>query len=198
MQKAPYKFPARSRKAMLAYLEDRRGYVDHCTSYPFAWNVKARNVNYAHPKGEHTLSAEYDSEWAKRVEHGLPVEQAFEDASWPLANEWTSYPGDDQGDWHFLSAGRSGGWLVLDTWRGINVRSLDLPDLSTHDLRAFYRGIVCADSDFTPAKASQEVEYRLNDIRHEWEVEQDAARNERSATLAESIADSRPDLAPQY
>jgi hypothetical protein len=206
MKRAPYTFPHRTRKAMIGYLLEgpdgggRRGYYEHWGgNYPFSWNVKAYHVDWGHPKGENELDASLDAKWEKHLEDdGGNVENwAFENARMQIDDdEWCSYPGDDQGDWDFAFAGRSGGHLVLQEWRGMKVHgeSFDLVEwldsLDTDTLRKFYRGIRTADSDFTSAKASEEVEYHVNFIRSEWELE----RQRELEDEARDIEQTRPDL----
>lgn len=197
MTKCPYTFPARSRVAMTAYLLDRRGYCDHYTGFPFSWNVKAYHVSYEHPAGE-ALDAALDMEWLAEMESNCErYNWAVEDAQRHYADkEWTSYPGDDQGDWQFGFYGRSGGHLCLEEWRGLKLYGRDfvaaewLASLSFASLRAFYRGIVCADSDFTPRAACENIEAQLNWQRSQWEDEQHAEQIEK----ARDLEASRPDM----
>lgn len=201
--KRPYTFPHRSRKAMIAYLLDRRTYVDHYRHFVFNWNVKAHSVDYDRPAGEYDLNPEFDAAWIAQCadEHG-PVYWAFQDAGrYLLEGEWTSYPGDDQGAWQFSFAGRQGGHLVLEKWGGHHIAGESACDienwlkgLDTDTLRSFYRGIRTADSDFTPVKASQEVEHHLNFHRHEWESEMLAERDKRATAFAEQAMAERPDM----
>jgi hypothetical protein len=198
--KASYTFAAKSRKAMLDYLAARSHYFDHYTAYPFNWNVKAYRVDWQHPKGEHECDTAFDRQWQAYMDsNNWLCASVFEDASRIIAeNDWTSYPGDDQGDWHFEFAGRQGGHLVLTKWRGISLAGVDIREtfetMEFTELRAFYRGIVCADSDFTSDKASAEVEYHCNFRRGEWESDLKAKREARLNCEARKLMDSRPDL----
>lgn len=205
MPRAPYTFPHRSRRQMIAYLLDRRTYADHYTPFVFAWNVKAHAVAWDRPAGEYELDPAYDAAWRCVLDSGEsygPEYQAFEDARREIENgEWSSYPGDDQGDWKFQFAGRQAGWIVLQNWRGWRIGGRDredvadwLAEIDTPTLRAFYRGIRTADTDFTPAKASENVEYFLNAIRHEWEAEQKAEREARAEIFAAAMMEARPDM----
>lgn len=204
MNRKPYTFPHRSRKAMIEYLlADRRGYYSQGDGeFPFAWNVKAHGVNWEKPKGEYPLNPSLDSAWAKYVSGegaDYVCENAFEQARNYYTDDWTSYPGDDQGDWRFLFLGRSAGHLCLASWRGYKfannndtdtLRGLFQNTLPLPDLRKFYIGIRCADSDFTRDKANTNVEYAVNWIRHQWEEATDADQ-ERQARCLEA---SRPDM----
>ncbi len=199
--KCPYTFAARSRAARVAYLLDRRGYHDG-QRYPFSWNVKVYGVDWRHPKGECTLNPAYDSAWEKECEKEYVSNWAFEAAQRLFAdNEWTSYPGDDQGEWEFLFLGRSGGHLTLYKWRDYSFEGLHADDLREWlaelpfaGLRLFYRAIVCADAEFTPAKARAEVEYQVNFIRGQWEEARDAEREAADAEFVEFMEAARPDM----
>ena len=202
----PYAFPLKSRAAMTDYILDRRAYVDRYTRHPFSWNVKAYRVDWIRPKGEATLDPALDVEWAKHVEREYGVygvePAAFNDAQRQYAEgEWTSYPGDDQGDWKFGFYGRCGGHLVLESWCGKSFSRMDEDDLRAYldgcdfaAVRKFYRALVCMDSDFTPANASANVESHVNLRRELWE---EARREERDAALAdfvERMEADRPDM----
>ena len=199
MSKCPYAFTARSRAAMTAYLLDRKPYYDQGATFPFSWNVKAYHVNCEHPQGEKHSPA-LDAKWAAYIGdnwelYNLCVEDAQHYYAAP-DNEWTSYPGADQGDWQFGFYGRSAGHMCLEQWRGHKLygRGVDVAEwcagLSFAELRAFYRGIVCADRDFTPAKASANIEHQVAFQRMLWEEEQEAEQ-ECEARQQEA---SRPDL----
>jgi hypothetical protein len=69
-----------------------------------------------------------------------------------------------------------------------------LEQLDPADLRKFYIGIVTADTDFTSAEASENVEYHVNWIRGQWEEQQKDEAEQEAIAFAESYADSRPDL----
>ena len=200
---APYAFPLKSRAAMTDYILDRRGYYESGRKYPFSWNVKAHYVNYDRPKGECVLDPALDVAWAKHVEKCAWIcEAAFEDARRELSEgEWTSYPGDDQGDWKFDFLGKSGGHLCLISWRGAGLSGRGGEDIRDWlaeapfaKLRTFYRALVCMDSDFTPRKASENVEYQLNFLRGLWEEEKGADREAKIAEFVECLEASRPDL----
>lgn len=199
--KRPYTFPARSRKAMAAYLLDRRGYSDHYTPFPFSWNVKAHCVNYDRPTGDYTLSPAFDSAWQDEITNSSwRVNSAFEAAQSYYVEEWCSYPGADQGDWRFGFYGRQGGHLCLEMWRGRKMYGggFDLEDwledLPFSDLKAFYRAVVCMDQDFTQKAARQNVEADLNYQRHQWEEDQIDARESAAREFADDLEQSRPDL----
>lgn len=208
MPKTPYSFPLKSRAAIVEFLtRDGRAYDGR--RYNFAWNVKTYGASFdGDSLRQHfpDLDPALDAEFQEVAESDPSLFWHWlEDASRYVGDgEWCSYPGDDQGDWQFAFAGRSGGWLVLEKWRGRDMRGIDFADMldpeewSFSDLRAFYRGIVCADSDFTPAKAAREVEWQAAAYRDQWESERRTEQEEQDSAVAQQIQDSRPDLAPCY
>jgi len=196
-----YRWPLRSRKAMTEYiLDDSRSYCDHHTRYTFSWNVKAHSVDWDRPEGEYAFSEQRQEAWEAHVaKHSWVSETAFEDARRHLVDdEYTTYPGDDQGDWKFEFMGRSGGHLVLVGWSGSDhIRSLDEETLSEWtfaEVRQLYRALVCMDHDFTPAKASENIEYHLNFLRMQWEEEQEEKEQAYIEKTAARIEAERPDL----
>lgn len=207
--KAPYTFPLRSRAAMVEFLtRDGRSYGYR--RFRFAWNVKAHAARFDGDtlrKINPDLDPAFDSTWDAHCDkNGDSMFWVWcgNAARVVSDGDWTSYPGDDQGDWDFAFAGRSGGWLVLQKWRGRDMVDLDPSDFLDPeiwpfaDLRAFYRGIVCADQDFTPAKAAAEIEYFAACDRGIWEEEIRAARDTKAEAVALDMQEARPDLAPAY
>ncbi|UUV43256.1 hypothetical protein RCCWILLIS_84 [Rhodobacter phage RcCWillis] len=225
-QAAPYTFPHKSRKAMIEYLMDRNSRGYHYQSYRFCWNVKAHAADFDGDtlrKHNADLDPAFDSRWDDVIENSESLFWSFcEDAARQINDdEWTSYPGDDQGDWEFLFAGRSGGWIVLNKFRGLDARELYSDPAEAADMRkaycepmhgapsnldcwpwerlkAFYRGIRTADSDFTPAKAAAEVEYQAAFYRETLEDEWKADRDASVAAEVAAIEASRPDLYPNH
>ena len=180
MTKAPYTFPHKSRAAMIDYLMERSSRSYHYTTFRFAWKVKAYGANFdgnTLRKHEPNLAPALDHAWERKLERDSDMFwQWCEDAGRYYSDgEYSSYPGDDQGDWGLSFAGRSGGWVVLESWRGqkwlSNPDREDLQEMPFADLRAFYRGIVCLDSDLTPANASRNVEAAAAFDRSQWEEE---------------------------
>jgi hypothetical protein len=223
----PYTFPARSRAAMVTYIlgRDSRSY-DYKTRL-FCWNVKAYIFDFSGDilRGIDAiefaeLDSAFDSDWDSYVESlgdwGQFFHQCCEASAYHLCHGyWTSYHDTDSGDWEFSFSGRSGGWLVLDKFKGRNVDSLysdpqevkkarrdgwnlsDDNNLDSWDfetLRAFYRGLRCADSDFTSVKASKEVLYQAALCRESWEDEKRVERSAAAAALVSELESDRPDL----
>ncbi len=214
-KKAPYTFPHKSRADMVAYILGRDARSYHYQTFRFVWNIKAYAADFdgaSLRKHFPDLDPRFDAEWDSKVESDeYFFWQCCEDGlRYVMDGEWTSYPGSDQGDWEFSVGGRCGGWLILEKWRGRDVRNLrhependyDLhygveDNLATWDfaeIRDFYRGLRTADSDFTSEKAAQEVEYQAAFQRECWEDDLREARAFQAGVEARRMESARPDL----
>lgn len=216
----PYSFPLKSRRAIVDFLVNRDSRSYNHRRYAFAWDVKTHGARYdgdslrSHIED---LDPALDIEWAAKCDsdYDLFWEWAAEAARHVQDGAWTSYPGTDQGAWEFSFEGRSGGWLVLDKFEGIAVAGVysdpvEAADSKRHGydiqgaenldawpwdrLQRFYRGIVCADSDFTPTKAAKELEYQAAFDRENWEDTKRAESDAQAAAMAAAMTESRPDL----
>jgi len=184
--KCPYTYPHRSRKAQAAYLAEHDSYGgwNHPMRRwsPLSWNVRIGNVNWRRPKGDCDLDAAFDDDWESYVESNQELfAWITEDMAREYTDsEYTTYPGEDQGDWTFCFAGRSGGQMLLAKWLYVDFIRGDwsesswaewLDDQPADTIRTLYRAVRCMDQDFTSAKIDAEFEYRLNDRRGQWEAE---------------------------
>jgi hypothetical protein len=135
MKRCPYTFPARTRKAMLAYLEEHEHYWPMNSNNGgrvLAWNVKLYNVDNSGraerwarvykikprdlAKEFGALREERDEAWRTKLDEEPDLFwHVVEDASrMYLEGEWTNYPGIEQGEWKFFRNGRSGGYFCLE------------------------------------------------------------------------------------
>lgn len=205
----PYRFPARSRAAMIAALESVGGRSDRHGSYPFAWNVKiyryptsARELEEYNESGTPFLKA-WDSAWEKECESDYFFSSITEGmARDVLEDDYSTWPGDDAGQYKFGFAGRSAGWLVLESAFGWNMRGFDLESLADQytqwgverseytfaEVRKLYRAVMTMESDFESEKVQRQFARECAFRRSQWEEE----RRER---LAETIAEAAADMA---
>lgn len=186
-QKCPYTFPDKSRVAITNYLISHTDYGGWNHPYrgwsPLAWNVKVDHIDWTggrRLKYHQPIDPLLDDEWAehaKRDESSL-YDIIIEDARRTYDEGlYTTYPGDDQGDWKFCFGGRSGGWLILEGWKNDDFLKMAhkecwepyLDGLFYSDLITLYKGVRCMDQDFTREKARMEVSYQLNFQRILWE-----------------------------
>lgn len=210
--KNPYKFPARSRGAMIAALEAIGGR----SGYPFAWNVKIRDWGDIGAAALQDLAGgafgvpfnpAWDSAWRRHVESSDEVFwRVCEDAArYYLDGGYCTWPGDDQGDYEFELHGRSGGWLVLTKWQGISTQGLDFDDMrdnarrdwtpfgqwSFARVRTLYRAVMTMNQDFTPEKVHAEFRWHLAEVRAHWEGERREAIARAQAWQVEAAANAR-------
>ncbi len=170
-------------------LRDRdRRYSRHEGSI-LAWNVKCHTYDEMGKSGENKVNDALDSAWRNYMNfHDSDVfYRAAAQAQEYYRADWCSYPGSDQGDWRFHFAGRSGGWLCLESWRGHDVSKMDedsyiefIAALAYDALKgekealiAFHNGIRDADKEFTSDAANENVSVYINDARAVWEADRE-------------------------
>lgn len=167
---------------------------------PIAWNVKMYfDIDWTGkckscPEYKEPIEERFDEKWKKEVEknHELfyylqerMAEQAGVDGDiWHSKNpffEYSTYPGDDQGDWKFCFGGRSGGWLILAGWRHHDIiRKIEsrgefeewLEELDDEDLKTFHRGVGEMDKDFSKNALQKLADSCVNMLRIDWEERQ--------------------------
>jgi len=192
-------------KLVIARLQSREDIINDLTDesrsrrasrgggwYPFAWNIKLRGDAFRIDNREvllkHNpdlkLNPAHDPHWEAWLAQNDPAYFGWfcEDAlSQFLDGDWTSYPGDDHGDWHFTTTGRSGGWLILTKWRfaefgrgNMNADGLLewLEGLDEDDLRKFYNGIVCLDHELSDPDSYyvSAAAFRREQLEGEWDA----------------------------
>lgn len=176
---------------MIDYLSNRKGYGgwNHPTRRwsPLAWCVKIYNVDETGGwklKVHEPIDPFLNDDWNEYFKENYNDlwETCLEATRYQLDN-YTTYPGDDGGDWKFCFGGRSGGWLILSSWKNYDFLSTYgshsftdmagwlsfLEDLSFSELKTLYRGVVCMDHDFSRENVENEVSYQLNFQRVLWE-----------------------------
>lgn len=202
MTKNPYRFPARSRSAMIAAMESIGGYsgwnAPSRRAYPFAWNVKIHRFPSSarelgdNPHSSAPFNPAWDSAWDKYCEESDWLFGSIcEDMASGL-DGYSTYPGDDSGEFAFTFGGRSGGWLILDSAYGMTMAGLDFAELADPEaytfaeVRKLYRAIMTMDSDFADSKVAAEFAYQCAFRRSQWEEER---REELAQTVAEVTSD---------
>jgi hypothetical protein len=192
---------------MIAAMESIGGYsgwnAPSRRAYPFAWNVKIhRFPDTARQLAEHVdspLTPAWDSAWEKHCDSGGFFERICEDMAGQV-EDYSTWPGDDSGEFKFSFAGRSGGWLVLESAYGWQMSGLDLDalaDQSTEwgidrsdwtfaEVRKLYKALMVMESDFASDKIQAEFAWHCAQARQQWEAE----RRDKIAELqAEATAD---------
>lgn len=191
---------------MIGYLSDHESYSGWNHPYrkwsPLSWDVKL-SPNYDGKRGECKTDDALDDEWDKHVtsSDGQHIwDWIVEDMRCHYTEgTYCTYPGDDQGNWKFCFAGRSGGHMLLEEWKygkwncinflkgfyGVDTWTAWLEGQPFGELRTLYRAVRCMDADFTREKMNREFEYQLNFRRHEWE--EDYRRNESFSKAEQGI-----------
>lgn len=209
MTKCPYKFPARSKRALLAAIRDMgRPYWERPHSYPFSWNVKApypfpmkaEELNPYHYEGgtfDASLDAAWEADWEDVDRFNWCVESMRD-----RADDYSTWPGDDQGSFKFEFAGRSGGHMVLVSAFGFKLEGLTLaelvedimPDWPLWEVKRLYRALVCMTDDFSRDNVRIAYADAVAVQRYQWEEEQRDARAASVAAFAAEMESSRPDM----
>lgn len=207
----PYDLSAKTiGEAVAVILEDRR-YWNRYDVSPLAWNVKAYRYDVNGADAEGPRNKDLDSAWEKYVESSAGqwvYEAAFSSAQEYFRKEWSSYPGDDQGDWEMEFWGRQGGHLVVTKWKGYKIEGKDrhewgqfvaelvlgLVEYGRKDFADLYRGVVTADRDLTPENASKEVTYHYGFQRQIWEQD----RKDFTPRLRAALANAAEKCATEY
>lgn len=92
-----------------------------------AWNIKVRKFDLE-PKHykEFGLHHKLDKQWEMHCKENDPFWLCCEDGlRFILEGEWTYYPGIES-KYKMYTAGRSGGWLVLDEFEGMKMKDFDI------------------------------------------------------------------------
>lgn len=202
MAKCPYRFPARSRAAMINAMERIGGYggwnAPGRQSWAFAWNVKVYSRNYDelaetlnsfHPEGG-AFDPTLDAAFASYLEES-------DSAFWGVVEqmrhrvtdcEWSDYDGNTGFEFEF--AGRSGGHLVLTRAHGRLLQSIDFDDMREDkdewpfaDVRTLYRSLMVMDRDFSDSAVRSEWLFQLAHYRYQWESDKVAEREAVEAAL---------------
>jgi hypothetical protein len=190
VSKCPYTYPHRSKSDQIDYLVAHQSrWADLCWC-PLVWNVKLYDVDTTGIKGDQPVRRWLDDRWKEHL-----AQQAddniwngiIEDMSRQYSDsEYTTWPGNDQGQWNFFFFGRSGGWMGLEKWTPSGYPTISearfckrdfkpenwrefLEDQPARLVRELYRGVRCMDADFTTQKVHAEFAYQMNWHRRQWE-----------------------------
>lgn len=176
--KSPYKFPARSRAAMIDAMESIGGYSSgYHSRYAFAWNAKLYNwpdsSKLEAVESDTPFNRAWDSAFAAEMQSEGFFENIVESMRWQVES-YSDYDGNESFDFDFT--GRSGGYIALSKAFGWDVGQLDLDEVRGdftgwpfERVRLLYRAVTVMDSDFTRAKIDAELAYRIAWEREQWE-----------------------------
>lgn len=185
--KSPYNFDAKSRIAMVDYMRNVGSRYYRPWRYPFAFDVKIGHLIYnqaltaealaSHNPESRPFVAQWDSAFATYAESEGFFDSICEDMARGV-DDYCTWPGDDSGDFTFTFEGRSGGWLCLEKWQGIDLRNLDFDDLLADKdswpferVRSLYRALVCIVQDTRPQALIADYMAQVAWRRQQWEGE---------------------------
>jgi hypothetical protein len=151
----------------------------HRESRP-SWNIKVYK----------TRPAVGDKKWNKRWNEYLETNcedvyiHCCEDGLMMFAENWFLEGVDGFkwcSDYKFYTAGRSGGWLYLDSIEidGVNVNLTELEDESYTDLKRLYKFIREVDKFDATKEMESQLDFRRERAEEEWEEELRDAKAER-------------------
>lgn len=197
----PYTYPSQTRSEVIAELIKHTVHKDGpYADFRLAWNIKLYDFDTS-GKGVEAwpVDPQFDERWEEEL-RGSSGQEIYERAQESalsryiggegrkgVLSEYTTWPGDDQGDYGFNVEGRSGGWLVLSEikglgklqWAGQGEMEEALKDLDADELRKLYRVVCSLDHDVTRTKAAQEMAYQYAFIRNQneedWKDEPEAS-----------------------
>lgn len=185
----PYDFPLESRWEIVQFLLEHKVHrLDGPYSkWAYAWDIKVHRFE----TDGHNLGYENDPAFDGRWESYLKENDIFWDEAGDAVRhytegEYTTYPGNDQGDYQFHTAGRSGGWLVLTgvkelgdklAWEGQSDLKEWLKDLDDAAIVRLYKLIVQVDKDVSnpAAEMAHRYAFRRSELEAEWKAEPKAA-----------------------
>lgn len=179
----PYEFPLETRHAIEDFVCGHAVHRERHGKGHFAWNVKVHGLDTSGHHPDFKNDPAFDARWNELV--GKDDEMFWEACSdglrlW-LDGEYTTWPGDDQGDYKFHVEGRSGGWLCLDEIKGVGRLAFDgmadlkacVRELDDEELVKIYRTLVSLDHDVRdPAKeVAYQLAFRRQQLEEEWRDE---------------------------
>lgn len=177
---------------------------------PIAWNIKV-HFDYdetGHSGGGEPVDKRFDDAWQKYVtshpgvwdevlecaQRDLGIFPEYVGKNLPNFFEYSSDPGDDQGDYQFAYGGRSGGWLILAQWKSYDFLRMEsrgdfeetLEEMAENgDLKEFYRVVQGMDNDFSKPKQKEAINYAFNWVRSQWEEELTEQERQKALGLAQ-------------
>lgn len=183
-----YEFPKIGRVGIITELMNHSVHRDgHYGKFYLSWNAKIdMNIDNSGKAGDFEVDPQFDEKWEEYMEeNGSDVFYSVcEDMARYYVEEglYSTYPGDDSGDYELGLQGRSGGNLVLRKMDGheIGFDSYSdvqkvLNDLDDADLIKLYKVTKSLDADITKPKLKSEFEYQLsfrrNQMEEEWKME---------------------------
>lgn len=155
----PYDFPLESRREIIEFLcnHEMHRLDNNYSPFALAWNIKVYAFNTSGKIDGFTPDAELDERWEEYIERNdeLFWTVAADALSQFTDKNYSTYDGNDAGEYEFGITGRSGGWLVLRKiegfgelkWANQSDMRADLKDWADADLIRLYKLVVHVDKD---------------------------------------------------
>ncbi len=203
----PIVYQSQKRSEIIKELINHTMHAERYSPARLAWDIKVHSFDTDGKSADYPGNPRFDARWKKEVEADDQIfYEACSDATSMFRNdEYTTYPGDDQGDYKFEMEGRSGGWLVLDEVAGIGKLAwssqTEMEDallaLDASQLTKLYRVVVNLDHDLTTAKIDREMAYQYSFRRKQLEEEWQEEAEDMPACLAALSDDQKRLVADQ-
>lgn len=159
-------YPVRDRHSIIKAIAGHHVHSDrHSGGWRLAWDIKVHRFDTSGKVGDFKPVDWLDRSWEIEVEQDHTLfGVACEDALRPfLEGDYTTYPGNDSGEYGFGTQGRSGGHLVLTKLGGLTERELTWG--SQKALAAFLEGL--SDAELTQLyRLTRHVDHSV-DQRHQ-------------------------------
>lgn len=180
---AYYAAPLKSRKDIVEFLTSRSGINRNRGYSPLMWNVKAYGVDleFDNLVRRYKESGEYGSNehWIDYPEYKVPCLARYEEVKDELftcsvEDARRSVTDDDTNRclWRgvvlnvqYAFEGRSGGWLIIREWEGVDITRMDeddfhiyLEEMGYRELRNLYELVIQNDHDFRRSCLNQMIE----------------------------------------
>jgi hypothetical protein len=184
----PYDFPPIGRVGIITELMNHSVHRDGpYDDFYLSWNVKMdMDLDETGKKGDYNVDSQFDEKWSEYFERYN--DHVFYDIIGEMTRFYcdeqlySTFPGDDQGDYGFALQGRHGGHLVLKTVEGSEIKFNSysnvqevLNNLDDDDLVKLYKVVKSLDHDITKQKLANEWAYQLNFMRNrmeeDWKLE---------------------------
>lgn len=179
-------YPTRERRGIINALAGHHVHSDrHTNGWRLAWDIKVHTFDTSGKAEGFTTTDWLDRSWEIEVERNPSMFfDACNDAlSQFLEGAYSTYPGDDAGEYGFTTQGRSGGHLVLSkfgslsghelVWRSQKELAAFLDGLSNAELTQLYRLVRHVDHTVDGRRNELAYQYAFQRAQKEDEWSQD-------------------------
>lgn len=167
----PYEFPLQSHREIVEFLCNHPMHRLDNSYSPFvlAWDIKVRSFDTSGKAEGFEPDPDFDERWQEYLEENgeLFWTIAADETSQFTENGYSTYDGNDEGQYEFGTTGRSGGWLVLTKVKGLGELKwinqadmrIDLKGWADSDLVRLYKLVAQVDKDVADPEAAMAHAY---------------------------------------